>query len=98
MTETRESYVTVIEPRWELLPKPNDAPPMLDGFTANLVLETAVEWLKARDALAQGGKSSGHDLMRAYLDAEELHAGAIALYAAVTAPMDDHEDEECQLP
>jgi hypothetical protein len=97
-SETRETYVVVVPPRWELTPAPNDNPPMLDMFAAELVLETGVKWLRARNALAQGGKSSGHDLMRAYLDAEELHAGAIALYAAVTAPLDGYEDEECQLP
>ena len=101
-SETRESYiteeppaVTVIEPRWDLLPEP-DAPPLLDMFAADLVLDTAIKWMNARNALAIAGKSNGNDLMREYLDAEELHAGAVALYAAVTMSMD--EDEECQLP
>ena len=103
MTETRETYtvpgqptVTVIEPRWELLPEP-DAPPLLDMFAADLVLDTAVKWLEARNALAIAGKSNGHDLMRAYLDAEELHAGAVALYAAITMSMDE-DDGECRIP
>ena len=94
MTETREPYITAVTVPWELLPEP-DAPPLLDMFAADLVLDTAVKWLEVRNALAQAGKN-GNDLMRAYLDAEELHAGAIALYAAVTMSMD--EDEKCQLP
>ena len=107
-SETRESYTVneqhpistiksiVIEPRWELLPEPDSAPPLLDMFAADLVLDTAVKWMNARNALAIAGKSNGNDLMREYLDAEELHVGAVALYAAVTMSMD--EDEECQLP
>ena len=103
MTETREVYtakeppaVTVIEPRWELTPTPDDAPPLLDMFAADLVLDSAVKWLNARNALAQAGKSNGHDLMREYLDAEDRLAGSVTIYEAVTMPMD--EDEKCQLP
>ena len=75
---------------------PDDAPPLLDMFAADLVLDSAVKWMEARNALAQAGKN-GSDLMREYLDAEELHAGAVALYVAVTMPMDEDEDE-CRIP
>ena len=102
-SETRETYtvdgqpsVTVIEPRWELTPAPDNTPPLLDMFAADLVLETATKWLKARNAMAQAGKRDGHAAMRAYFDAEDLLAGAVTIYDAVT--MDIDEDGECRLP
>ena len=102
-SETREEYhaeeaptITVIQPPWELTPTPDDAPPLLDMFAADLVLETATKWLKARNAMAQAGKADGHAAMQAYFDAEDLLAGAVTIYDAVT--MDIDEDGECRLP
>lgn len=101
-SETRETYtvpgqphIVTVSPPWELLPAPDEAPPLLDMFAADLVLDCAVKWLRARNDSARR-QSNGAAAMQAYLDAEDLLAGAVTIYDAVTTPMD--EDEECQIP
>ena len=101
-SEIREEYhvpgqpaVTVIEPRWELLPMPQ--PPLEIEFARNWVIQSSISRVQALEAMGRSGKTNGDDLLEAYQRAEDVNVKAVSFLRmveqkATQEAMEEYED------